>query len=129
HCVALGGKIGFKFEGGQNTSTLIENCWARNVKEIGYYCASMTYCTFINNCCDIAESGFVISACKSVSFIGCGAERVNQAFHVSSCTGVTIIEPFGAFNGNETNPLTDRGSLINVWYSKDITIIGGNNVE
>src|SRR5699024_9891988 len=43
--------------------------------------------------------------------------------------GVTIIEPFGAFNGNETNPLTDRGSLINVWYSKDITIIGGNNVE
>ena len=130
HCVALGGKIGFKFEGGQNTSTLIENCWARNVQELGYYCAGMTYCTFINCCCDIAKTGFVVSSCKSVNFIGCGSEVVESVFHLTSCVGITIIEPFGAFTGGtEINPVNERGSLINVWYSKDITITGGNNVE
>ena len=130
HCVALGGKTGFRFEGGQNTSTLIENCWARNVQNEGYYCASMTYCTFINCCCDIAKTGFIVSSCKSVNFIGCGSELVEDVFHLSSCIGVTIIEPFGAFNGGtESNPLNEKGSLINVWVSKDITITGGNNIE
>ena len=130
HCVALGGKTGFRFEGGQNTSTLIENCWARNVQNEGYYCASMTYCTFINCCCDIAKTGFIVSSCKSVNFIGCGSELVEDVFHLTSCIGVTIIEPFGAFNGGtESNPLNEKGSLINVWVSKDITITGGNNIE
>lgn len=130
NCCALGGNVGYSLAGGQNTSTIIENCWARNLTT-GYYLQSMTYCTILNCCCDIAEHGFDISACKSTSFIGCASELAGTAFWLDSCDGITFIEPFGAYNGKYNDVITSAsGSLISMWTgTKNVNIFGGKNVE
>lgn len=132
HCWTLGGKVGFKLIGYQNTSTVIEDCWCRAL-DLGYHFNSLTYCSIINCCCDVAGQGFeIVGNTYSTTLIGCGTELAKALFYIEGVDGLTIIEPFGAHLGrafgDNTYPINNFGSIAEIHSSKNINIIGGSHI-